>query len=318
MKKIGILLGIIFVSIIIGIFWWQNGLLPANPTDKNPKIFVVNKGDGVREIANNLKREGLIKNQIVFFLLTRFNGTDKQIQAGDFRLNASMNVSQIAESLTHGMLDIWVTIPEGFRAEEIADILKERIPSYDETWRQELIANEGYLFPDTYLIPKDVTIKTILATFKNNFDNKFALIDTSKTKFSENQIVIIASMVEREAKKAEDRPLIASVIINRLGIGMKLDIDAAVQYALGYQNDQKRWWKKGLTLDDLKINSPFNTYLVAGLPPQPISNPGIESLRAVVNPADTNYLFYITDAKGINHYAKSLEEHNANISKYGL
>ena len=318
MKKIGILLGIIFVSIIIGIFWWQNGLLPANPTDKNPKIFVVNKGDGVREIANNLKREGLIKNQIVFFLLTRFNGTDKQIQAGDFRLNASMNVSQIAESLTHGMLDIWVTIPEGFRAEEIADILKERIPSYDETWRQELIANEGYLFPDTYLIPKDVTIKTILATFKNNFDNKFAAINASKTKFSENQIVIIASMVEREAKKAEDRPLIASVIINRLGIGMKLDIDAAVQYALGYQNDQKRWWKKGLTLDDLKINSPFNTYLVAGLPPQPISNPGIESLRAVVNPADTNYLFYITDAKGINHYAKSLEEHNANISKYGL
>ena len=307
MKKIGILLGIIFVSIIIGIFWWQNGLLPANPTDKNPKIFVVNKGDGVREIANNLKREGLIKNQIVFFLLTRFNGTDKQIQAGDFRLNASMNVSQIAESLTHGMLDIWVTIPEGFRAEEIADILKERIPSYDETWRQELIANEGYLFPDTYLIPKDVTIKTILATFKNNFDNKFAAINASKTKFSENQIVIIASMVEREAKKAEDRPLIASVIINRLGIGMKLDIDAAVQYALGYQNDQKRWWKKGLTLDDLKINSPFNTYLVAGLPPQPISNPGIESLRAVVNPADTNYLFYITDAKGINHYAKSIK-----------
>jgi UPF0755 protein len=98
---------------------------------------------------------------------------------------------------------------------------------------------------------------------------------------------------------------------------MKLDIDATVQYALGYQEDEKRWWKKGLTLEDLKINSPYNTYRVAGLPPTPISNPGLASLNAVVNPTPSNYLYYITDPKGINHYAEDLEGHQENIRKYG-
>ncbi|MCL4387469.1 endolytic transglycosylase MltG, partial [Patescibacteria group bacterium] len=127
---------------------------------------------------------------------------------------------------------------------------------------------------------------------------------------------IVAYLIEREAKKDEDRPLVASVILNRFNIGMKLDIDATIQYALGYQEDEKRWWKKSLTLDDIKLNSPYNTYRVSGLPPTPISNPGLASLQAVVNPSDTNYLYYITDSKGINHYGKTLEEHNANIQKY--
>lgn len=318
MKKIIIVLVILIISSIITLFWWQNGLLPANSSNKTPKIFVINNGDGVKEITNNLKKEGLIRDSIVFFLFTRINGLDRQIQAGDFRLNPSMNTLEIANALTHGTLDIWVTIPEGVRAEEIADILKAKIPTYEESFREELNKNEGYLFPDTYLIPRDANITMILTLLKNTFATKYESVDTSNSNFTKEELVKIASLVEREAKRDEDRPLVASVIINRLELGMKIDIDATIQYALGFQEDQKRWWKKGLTFNDLKIKSPYNTYLVAGLPPTPIANPGIESLRAAANPASTNYLFYITDDKGINRYAKDLEGHNENIRKYGL
>ena len=317
MKKLFVVLGLfLIIAAAIGL-WWNNGLLPANKADKTPVIFVVNKGEGVREIANHLKAQKLINDSIVFFLLTRFQGLDKQIQAGDFRINPSMSAQEIASALTHGTLDIWVTIPEGKRALEIAEILKEKIPSYKPSWDQELVANEGYLFPDTYLIPKDADINFIVTLLTNNFKNKYSTLPASKT-LSKEQVVIIASLVEREGKNDTDRPLIASVILNRFNIGMKLDIDATVQYALGFQATEQRWWKKNLTTDDLKLVSPYNTYKVAGLPPTPISNPGLASLEAVVSPANTDYLFYMTDAKGITHFAKDIKEHNANIQKYGL
>lgn len=319
MKKLAILFGIILVGLIIITFWWQNGQLAANSQDKKPKIFVINTGEGVREIANNLKTQGLIRDPIVFFLYSRFYGLDKQIQAGDFRLSPSMKMNEIATTLTHGILDIWVTIPEGLRAEEIANILKDKIPSYDESWRTELNKNEGYLFPDTYLIPKDADINLILALFKNNFDKKYDSVSASKsTSLTKEQTIIIASMVEREAKTTEDRPMVASVIINRFDIGMKLDIDATIQYAIGYDRQENKWWKKNLTLDDLSVKSDYNTYKNAGLPPAPISNPGVSAIKAALNPKSTDYLFYMTDKNGITHYAKTIEGHNANINTFGL
>lgn len=318
MKKRYIILIVLALFLSATFLWWQNGLQAANPSDKQSKIFIVAKGQGVREIAKNLKDEGLIRDQIVFFLYARFKGIDKQIQAGDFRLNPSMKATDLAENLTHGTLDIWVTIPEGLRANEIADLLKTKMPSYDDSWVTMLRQNEGYLFPDTYLLPRGADVNLVISILKNNFEEKFKTLDLTKTKFTKNQIIIIASLVEREAKHDQDRALVASVILNRLELGMKLDLDATIQYALGYQTDEKRWWKKSLTFKDLKLDSPYNTYMVAGLPPTPISNPGLSSLEAVVNPANTDYLFYITDSKGVNHYAKTLEEHNANIKKYGL
>ena len=229
-----------------------------------------------------------------------------------------MDLYQIIENLKHGTLDIWVTLPEGLRASEINEILKEKMPTYENSWEKELAKNEGYLFPDTYLLPRDADINMIVSILRGNFDNKYKTLDTSKTKLSQNEIVTIASLVEREARHDQDRPLVASVIRNRLDLGMKLDIDATIQYALGYQSAQKRWWKKSLTNADKLLNSPYNTYRVAGLPPAPISNPGLESLMATINPASTNYLYYITDKNGVNRYAGDLEGHNSNIQKYGL
>jgi len=312
----------IILIILVGFgvsVWWKNGLAPANPNDHTAKIFVVKKGDGVREIAYNLKHEGLIKDPIVFFLQTRLLGLDKQIQAGDFKLNPSMNSSDIAYNLTHGTLDIWVTVPEGLRAEEIADILGKKLPSYKPEWRAYLVTNEGYLFPDTYLIPRQADVNTVLSLMKTNFEKKYESVKATKTtNLTDQETLIVASLIEREAMFESDRPLVASVIMNRLSLGMVLGIDPTVQYAIGYQADTKTWWKNDLTVDDLAINSPYNTRKNPGLPPGPISNPGLSAIQAALNPAKSDYLYYFSDKQGHLHFATTLEGHNANIKKYGI
>lgn len=318
MKKLFLLVFVILLSIGIGFIWWNNGLSPANPNNKTSQIFVVPKGESIREIVNKLKAKNLIKDPIVFFLMLKKLGLDKKIEAGDFRLNPSMTALEIAQNLTHGTIDIWVTVVEGQRAEEIANSLQEEAPSYKTSWKDNLIANEGYLFPDTYLIPKDADINLLINLMKKNFDKKFESIKNSNNNLSIQQIVIIASMIEREAKFPEDRPLVASVILNRLNFSIPLQIDATVQYALGYQKDEKSWWKKNLTFEDLKINSPYNTYKNVGLPPAPIANPGLDALGGVILAPKTDYLYYISDKSGHLHFAKNLEGHNLNIEKYNV
>lgn len=324
MKKVSIFIFITVLFFGIFLLWWNNGNSPVNKNDRSQKIFIVAKGAGIKEIANNLKEQGLIKDTVVFFLVVKKEGLEGKIQAGDFRLSPSMNTSEIAENLTHGTLDIWVTIPEGYRADQIADLLSKSFSTYKSQWREELRNNEGYLFPDTYLIPKDTDIESIISILRNNFEKQYASIPNNN-KYTKNQLVTIASLVEREAKHPQDRPLVASVIENRLDIGMGLQIDATVQFALANARCQAfadtrecTWWPKNLTLEDLKISSIYNTYRNTGLPPTPIANPGIEALKAAANPANTDYIYYITDRNGINRYGRTLEEHNANIQRYGL
>lgn len=299
--------------------WWIRGSKPVDQRDKSTKIFVVRTGQGVREIANSLKHQGLISDPVIFFLIVKKLNLDGKIQAGDFRLSPSQNAEEIAKSLTHGTLDVWITIPEGKRAEEVAQILQKSVPTYQESWPTILSEHEGYLFPDTYLVPRDADIQTIVSIMQNNFKNKYAKIVANRPpKQPQEEIIILASLVEREAKLEKDRPLIASVLLNRLEIGMALQVDATVQYALGYQNTKEGWWKRQLTIDDVKVKSPYNTYENPGLPPGPIANPGRAVIEAVINPAQTNYLYYLADNSGVTHYAKTLDEHNANIKKYGL
>ncbi len=320
MKKFSFLI-VLLVLIVGGILaWWITNTAPANPFDKTVHSFSVKNGDGIREIANNLKTEGLIKDPVAFFLLVKQQGRDSKIQAGDFQLSPDMSSEDIAKALEVGTFDTRITIPEGKRADEIADMLQEHYPAFQESWRTTLQDNEGYLFPDTYSFAKDATIEQIVATMRENFEKKYAAIpNTNKSSLSKEKLVIIASMVEREARFAQDRPLVASVIFNRLAINMGLQLDATVQYALGYQPAEKTWWKKNLTLQDLDIKSPYNTYDNTGLPPTPIANPGIQALTAVLEAPETDYIYYITDPKtGKNVYARTLEEHNANIKKYGL
>lgn len=319
MKRFSILIFVLLIFAVGLFFWWSNGLGAVNSKDKTQKIFVIQKGQNVREIANSLKKQGLIKDPIVFFLLVKQLRLDGKIQAGDFRLSPSMDTKTIAENLTHGTLDIWVTVPEGKRAEEIAEILKQSLSTYQESWSKELTQHEGYLFPDTYLIPKDADIQMIITQMKKNFDQKYQELNNQYTStLPKEEIVILASLVEREAKLDLDRPLVASVLLNRKKIGMAMQVDATVQYALGYQPQEKNWWKRHLTREDIDLNSQYNTYDHPGLPPTPIANPGYKALEAIFTAPKTNYIYYISDKTGKNHYAKTFEEHKSNIERFGL
>lgn len=313
MRKM-VLLSVVVLLVIFGLAWWFHGNAPANSSDKSQKVFVVEKGEGIRAVGNSLKKEGLISDPTVFFIMVKKEGKDNAIQAGDYKLSPSMNLLQVIEALSHGTMDIWVTIPEGMRADEIADILQKKIPTYDESWRQELKTQEGMLFPDTYLIPKSATIDSVLSIFKNNFEKKMTEASLSSSS-NLSEILTIASLIEREALFDQDRVTVSSVIHNRLKIGMKLDIDASVQYALGKQPNGK-WWKKNLTPQDLQIDSPYNLYTSPGLPPTPICNPGLSSIEAALNPSSTNYIYYVSDKNGHLHFAETFKEHQANIIKY--
>ncbi len=309
---------LIVLGLAVGlVFWWKTATGPVDSHDKTQKVVVIAKGTGTHEIARTLKADGLIKSEIAFVIMVRKLGLEGKIQAGDFKLSPSYNLETTVENLTHGSLDIWVTIPEGYRADQIADTLQKAIPGYETSWRESLRAHEGYLFPDTYLIPRNAGISDIVALFTDNFAKRYEAIQKgAHVSRSENDIVILASMVEREARLPQDRPLVASVMLNRLSIGMPLQIDATVQYAIGTRGD---WWPK-LTSNAKSIasTSPYNTYTNVGLPPTPISNPGTDSLKAVIDAPETNYLYYFTDRAGQTHFAKTLREQNVNIKRYGL
>lgn len=317
MKKFGVI-GLLAFLFISGFFlWWQAGNQPVNKNDTSQKIFVIAKGEGLRSITNALKAQGLIKDPVVFFLLVKQLGLDTKIQAGDFRLSPSMSAQEIAHALTKGSLDVWVTIPEGKRAQEIADILQSKIPAYTEDWRVRLNENEGYLFPDTYLIPKDATIDQVATLLRGTFDQKYASIPDTAGK-SQEKVVTIASLVEREAITDEEKPIIAGIIQNRLNAGVALQVDATIQYAKGYNASRKSWWSPVTVAEYTSIRSPYNTYLSPGLPPGPIANPGLAALEAAVNPQNTEYFYYLHDKDGQIRYAITNDQHNSNKIRYGV
>jgi len=318
MKKITTVVLLLIIIIICGVLWWENGMSPVNFANKESAVFVVQKGSGLKEIAGKLEEAKLIKNRIIFFLYARLGKFEGKIQAGDFRLSPSMSIEEIARNLTHGTLDVWVTVAEGKRATEIAEILKEKIPTYNFSWINILVSNEGYLFPDTYLISKDTNIETVISRMRNNFEQKYSEINTNNSKLTKTQIVTLASLIEREAITNAEKPIIAGILLNRLNAGMALQVDATIQYAKGQNTVTKKWWEP-ITVQEYKsIISPYNTYLQPGLPPGPISNPGLEALRAAASPIDTDYFYYMHGKNGQIRYAKTLQEHNENIQRYGF
>jgi len=316
---------ILFAPVLIGLglfvlfLFYKEGSLPINSKDKTSKIFVVKKGDTVTDMANALEKNNLIRNRLVFFIIVKQLGIEQKLQAGDFRLSPSMNAKEIAQSLTKGSIDIWITVIEGLRKEEVAHIISSHI----DIPENEIInrAREGYLFPDTYLIPRTATVETIMSIFSNNFEKKYnqALQDRTRDNgLTQEQIITLASLVEKEARSPKNKNIVGSILYKRIKNDWPLQIDATVQYAVGYQSREKTWWKKNLTRDDLDINSPFNTYKNLGFPPAPIANPGIYSIQAVMNATEnTPYWYYISSRDGSTmHYAASLDEHNENIRKY--
>lgn len=317
MKTRLVVAGILLVLLVAGgLVWFNRAVSPVSAASTESKIFVVKKGEALRTVAARLKEEGLIRDPLAFFLIIKKSGSATTIQAGDFRLSPAMNAYEILDQLQHGTLDIWVTFLEGWRKEEVGQKLEEELNVAAEEFLP--LAKEGYLFPDTYLMPKDASASAVISIMQSNFDKKTAELqdEIENQGLTVTEGVILASIVEREGRTDSDRPVIAGILLKRLREGWALNVDAALQYALGYQEDEKTWWKKSLTLEDKEIASPFNTYTHAGLPPSPISNPGLGSLTAVARPVESSYWFYLHDPQGQAHFAVTLEEHNENIVRY--
>lgn len=308
----------VFVVVFGGVWlWWLDAVAPVDVTDKNPVIFVIHKGEGVKNIASRLSEQHLIRSATGFFILIKSLGIETQLQAGEYRIPRTMSSQEIAQELTHGTLDVWITTLEGWRNEEIATKLTKELDIPEGEFLK--FATEGFMFPDTYQIPRDATAGAVVQLFRSTFDAKVTTQmkrDATKSGLTFGDILILASIVEREGRTDADRPVIAGILLKRLKTGWPLQADATLQFALGYQPKEKTWWKKYLTDEDKTITSDYNTYIHTGLPPSPISNPGLSSIRAVINSTKTDYWYYIHDNEGYVHYAKTIEEHNANIAKF--
>lgn len=316
MKRFLFLL-LIFVALVTGgTFWWYSVAKPPS-ADTSSRDFLIVKGSSASQIGNKLEKEGFIRSALAFKIYVQVSGKARSIQAGEYKLSQSNSLFKIVDELTLGPAEIWVTIPEGLRREEIAARFASAF-GQGEGFTQEFFSAsadlEGFLFPDTYLFPKDVEATSVVKKMRSTFDVKTAelkeRIDASTLTLRE--IIILASIIERETKTDEERSMVAGVLINRLNIGMGLQADATVQYAVSTAGN--RW--PILTKDDLQVNSPYNTYRFRGLPPAPIANPGLSSIKAAVFPEKSDYLYYLHDAKGQVYFARTLAEHNENVRKY--
>lgn len=301
----------------------QNTNAPG--TDTNSQDFLITKGSSASKVANDLARAGLIKNSLAFKIYVQVTAKQKKIQAGEFRLSPSYNLFKTIDTLSSGPVEIWVTIPEGFRREQIAQKFVE-ILGKDEDFTEELLSltdgQEGFLFPDTYLFPKDVAAASVARVLSQTFNTKMTdkmKSDAASLGYSLNQVVTMASIVERETLTAEERPVVAGILYKRLEAGWPLQADATLQYVTGNTRCGSKidcdWWQVP-TVADRELNSKYNTYRFTGLPPAPIANPGITSLNAAAYPEDSEYWYYIHDTDGKIHYATTLEEHNANVDRY--
>jgi UPF0755 protein len=294
--------------------------------DQTPVNFTVEPGETGRDVADRLYQLGLVKDSRLFRSYVSEEGLT--IEMGEYLLNQTMSPRQIAAALQHGYAgEIVLTIPEGRRLEEIADLaagigvdraefiaLATTLGEFEHGFLQDRPVGatlEGYLFPDTYRLPENVGARELIERLLTNFEARVAYSNAARSLYD---VVVLASIVEREAVLAGERPTIASVYLNRLDNGIKLDADPTIQYALGQPGD---WWPQ-ITVDHYSsVDSPWNTYLYVGLPPSPIANPGAASIQAVLAPADTNYIFFMRDCDandGSHFFAVSSDEHMANYA----
>jgi UPF0755 protein len=296
-----------FLMGVLGFGWWKTQLNPVS-TDESPVAFVVIPGESGIQTANKLTEAGLARSVLVTRIYMKAMGIESKVQPGSFVLQQNMSLPEIFNQLLQGPQDIWVTIPEGWRREQVAERMSARLGDENfivSEFLKQTEDLEGQLFPDTYLIPAVANASDVVRIMSANFKTKSGLNMPSDT-----NILILASLIEREGKSATDRPGIAGVLTNRLDAGWPLQVDATVQYARGNAND---WWP---TLTDTKFSSIYNTYIHTGLPPTPIASPGLESIQAALDPDESEYWYYIHAPDGSVHFGRNLNEHNANIDKY--
>jgi len=302
MKKIKFLIGIFAFSFFISYFFWWGIFIPKDRVS-NEKIFSIEKGQGLFEIGKNLKKEGLIKNEIFFDFYLIFIKKEKNLQAGKYYLSSMMNIPEIAQKIISGeTAKIKVTIPEGSRVKEIEEKLGLKLPGDNL---------EGYLFPDTYYFPVGVSGEEVVKTMRENFEKKISPYkeEIERSGKTLQEIITMASLIEKEVKEKEDKEIVSGILWKRLKTGIPLQVDATITYLTGKKTTK-------ITLEDLQIDSPYNTYKYKGLPPGPICNPGLESILAALYPKESEYWYYLSTPEGKTIFSKTLKEHNLVKAKY--
>jgi len=313
---------------------WDDGLL-TTPLDSNApqQSFTIQQGESVASIANRLQQSGLVSHADIFRDYLIYTGLDTSIQAGNYDLSPAMSIVDIAHKMQNATsTQVPFVVLPGWRMEEIAASLptsglnimpdaflaaaKKSRPGFDFLAGAD--STEGFLFPDSYILPRVTTVDELIEVLVQNFD--LHLTSDLRDGFDRQgltiyQAVTLASIVQREAVHEDEAPMIASVYLNRLKIGMKLEADPTAQYALGYNTAQQTWWTNPLSMDDLKINSPYNTYVTDGLPPTPISNPGLVALNAVAFPTESSYYYFSArcDDSGYHNFAQTFQEQLQNL-----
>lgn len=321
------------ILIFLAYFWWQMSISPVNTRDSSSHNFLITKGQSVSQIGDKLQKEGVIRNSLVFKLYVKLTGKDKSIQSGQYKLSPNLTLEQVIMTLARGPQESWFTYPEGMRREEMAaktikglELSGENAKAFWDDFISESRGQEGYLFPDTYLFPKEATAGAVVTKMTDNFESKFTeemKKDMEEKSLTQEDVVILASIIERETNTDSERPIVAGILYNRLNAEMPLQVDATLQYTTGSRSCGTlaapwldcNWWQVP-TAQDRETRSAYNTYLNTGLPPAPIANPGLSSIKAAIYPTDTDYFFYLHGKDGQIHYAKTGAEHEANIQKY--
>ena len=301
---------------------------PENVVERRINIKI-RDGMSTAEIAERLAEKGIIDSSLKFRFFARLRGYDDKLRPGSYTFTADMSDDDVfAKLLTGEKKLIKFTVPEGFGSKEIAERLynldladkneflkaAENFAPYDYMRKRQNVffAAEGFLFPDTYNVESDMDINEILTLMANNFDERLTpemRTHAEKMGLSVYDLITLASLVEREVRFPEDRPIVAQVFLKRLKMNMPLQTDATLQYLMDTP-------KEDVTIADTQIDSPYNTYQHTGLPPGPIANPGMAAIEAVLHPSETDYLYFVADRNGHNHYAFTYEEHLNLVNQY--
>jgi UPF0755 protein len=321
------LLTLLVVVLGLGVGWVAYMLFADRSLPTTDTNVVVQRGATGAEVARQLESQGVIRSALAFGFLARAKRLQTEVKAGEYRFEPHLTGVEVLERVTSGgaQVALWVTIPEGYTAREIAETLAQRrlgegsvLADYFLHTRLTLPSGvhtpnlEGYLFPDTYLMPLQTTPAALAKIMTDQFATVLpadAAERAKRLKYTIPQIVTLASLIEREAKADDERRLMAGVYYNRLRLGMRLEVDATIEYTFAQH-------KPVITQADLARDTPYNTYLHAGLPPTPIANPGRPSLLAAFDPQPSEFLFYVYKGNGHHAFSRTLAEHNANVARY--
>jgi len=322
-----ILIGISFLFLFLMILALAFGYYAVTPKDRSGQsgIFVVRHGASLAEVASELQKRGFINNKYLFVVWTELLGYSKKIKSGEYRISPSMPPVNILAILTKGtVITHTVTIPEGYTMEQIAHLLEDKGIVSGRQFLQlckdpKIVAGygvkgqslEGYLYPDSYQFSRGLSPKKVIDVMVKRFRQMVGpyMVRIREKGMTLHEVVTLASMVEKETGLARERPLIARVFLNRLKRGMRLESDPTVIYGIADFNGN-------LTRKDLTRRTPYNTYVIKGLPPGPIANPGIDSIRAVLYPAKSSYLYFVSRNDGSHYFSRTLAEHNRAVARF--